>query len=174
MELFFFINKGLHILTAISGVGAATLAEIFYLKAIRDGIVDESESKELKITYKVMRLSLIILIFTGLGMMLGWRWELKGPEYFYNPVLLAKFSAILILLLGVSLMHARKIPIWLGGAISLVSWYGAAGLGKLTEEFFELPFSNKISYLIIMLGYFVAIVITAFVLKFIHEKIQKV
>lgn len=118
----------LHVVGTALGVGGATFAEIFYVKAMRDGVIDPRESEFLQITYRVLRIGMVLLVLSGFGFLLLYRIT-DQTELLYNPKLWAKLTIILILLFSVIAWHAKKIPFWLGSAGSLTSWYAALVLG---------------------------------------------
>ncbi len=152
-----------HVLGTILGVGAATLAEIFYLKALRDGEIDPTENSFLKITYRVLRVGLVILIFSGIGIFLLGR--ITGHESsFFEPRFLAKMTMFAAIVINPILFQSRLLKSWVATAISLVSWYGAFIVGmwrNLDASYFE-----------IMSVYVAAIVITAFALEIIRKMIK--
>ena len=117
-----------HIIGTVLGAGGATFAEIFYIKSMRDGQVDPTESSFLKTTYRVIRIGLIILILSGLAYFILFRIEGR-TTVLYSERMWAKIILTLIILGNAILLQARKIPFWLGSAISLTSWYAALVLG---------------------------------------------
>ncbi len=140
-----------HIIGTVLGVGGVTLAEIFYLKAIRDGVVDPIESDFLRTIYTVMRVGLILAVFSGFGFLILYRVS-GATALLYSPVLWAKLTIIGILVANALAIHARTIPMHIGAAISFVSWYAALVLGVLRG--LDQP------YIVIMLIY-AAIVVLA-------------
>ncbi len=117
-----------HIIGAVLGVGAATFAEIFFLKSLRDGTIDPIEGSFLKVTYRVIRVGLALLIFSGFGFLLLYRLE-GATGLLYNPALWAKLTIVIILVMNAVLIQARHIPIRWGSALSLSSWYAALVIG---------------------------------------------
>lgn len=137
-----------HVIGVVLGAGGATFAEVLSLKALQDGIVDPSETELLKLTYRVLRVGLIILALSGFGYFILWR--LTGNAHLiYDPRLLAKLTILVFALLGVIAWSAKKVPIWFGSAASLVSWYSMLILGIWR--------SLDASYITIMIAYFLAI-----------------
>lgn len=150
----------IHLLGTILGVGAATFAEIFYLRALKDGEIDPEEGSNLKIIYSVLRIGLILGILSGFGFLVLYR--LTGQEErLLDPKLWAKMTVIVILLTNALLLQARRIPMWLGASLSITSWYVAAILGSLR--------GISYSYIQIMLGYIVAVVFMTIVLELIKK-----
>ena len=117
-----------HIVGTVLGAGGATFAEIFFLKSAKDGTIDQEESAFLHITYAVLRIGMVLLVLSGFGFLLLYRFT-DQAELLYNPKLWAKLTIIFALLMNVLGMQAHKMPFWLGSALSLVSWYAALTLG---------------------------------------------
>lgn len=152
-----------HVFGTILGVGAATFAEIFYLKALRDGEIDPTENSFLKITYRVLRIGVIILVLSGVGMFLLGR--ITGHESsFYDPRFLAKMTLFAVILVNPILFQVKLFKSWLATSVSLVSWYGAFILSMWR--------SLDASYLKIMIVYAIAIVATALILEAIRKTIK--
>lgn len=158
-----FILTVSHILGTALGLGGATFAEIFYLKAARDGIIDATESGFLKTTYFVLRLGMIILVFSGFGYLFFYR--LTGQtELIYNPKLWAKLTIVAFIIFNALLLQAKKMPLWLGSAVSLTSWYSAFILGSWR--------SLEASYISIILLYIMAVIIVAAFLEIIKKALR--
>ncbi|OGZ04205.1 MAG: hypothetical protein A2648_01325 [Candidatus Lloydbacteria bacterium RIFCSPHIGHO2_01_FULL_41_20] len=117
-----------HIIGTVLGVGGATFAEIFHIRAMRDGVVTDEESVTLKIFYTVLRVGLVLLVLSGFAFLIYFR--LEGHEkYLYNPKLWAKMIIVFIIPINAILFQIKKIPAWLATPISLTSWYTALILG---------------------------------------------
>lgn len=153
-----------HIIGTVLGVGGATFAEILALRAGRDGVFDDEESATLKVTYFVLRTGLALAILSGFGFLVFYR--LNGFESaLLDPKLWAKMTIVVIILLNAILWTAHKMPFWLGSPISLVSWYAALVLGTWRD----VPYS----YVQIMLGYVVIVIIAGVILSYIRKRIEK-
>lgn len=152
-----------HIIGTVLGLGGATFAEIFYLKAAKDGVINATESDFLKTTYFILRLGMIILLFSGFGYLFFYR--LTGQtELIYNPKLWAKLTIVLAIIFNALLLQAKKMPLWLGSAISLTSWYSAFILGSWR--------GLETSYISIIVLYIMAIIIVAAFLEIIKKVIR--
>jgi len=154
-EFLFEINQGLHSFAAVVGLAAAFLAEIFCLKNL----------KGLPTIYKVLRWSMIILVFTGFMFFVKARLGLGGARLFFNEALWAKYAIVAILLANAVLMQAKKIPLKIGAPISLVSWSVAFIFGKWHPQW--------LSFWSAMVGYIAAVIIVGFILEAIKKKIDK-
>lgn len=149
-----------HIIGTILGAGAALFAEIFVIKALRDGVIEPLEGDYLKAIYTVLRVGLIITVISGFGFLFLYRINGYG-EYLYDPKLWAKLTVIVVLLLNAILLQSRRIPLLWGSAISLTSWYTAMTLGilrKISAGYFEI------------LGWYIlAVLAVTFILHRIHK-----
>jgi len=145
-----------HIVGTVLGVGGATFAEIFYLKAIKDGEIDPTEGSFLKTTYFILRTGLVLLVLSGFSM-LALKVSQGASGYLYNPILWAKLTITIIIATNALLLQAHAIPSWLGFSLSLTSWYAAMILG--------LWRSLDASYVAIMLFYIVWVLAVGFILE---------
>lgn len=161
------INKLLvvvHVIGTILGVGGATFVEIFLNKSLKDGQIDSTESDFLKTTYRIVRVGLVLAILSGFGFLL--LYKLNGQTArLYNPLLWAKLTMLLIILVNAVLLQIHKISLWWGSAISFVSWYAVTIVGI----FLGPP---QMGYFEIMLYYGVAIIVGGFILDFIRKKMS--
>ena len=152
-----------HLIGTVLGVGGATFAEIFYLKAKRDGVIEPLEVDYLKTSYLVLRIGLFILIISGFGFLLFYRLIGVG-EALLNPKLWAKLLIVIILISNAFLIQIRKIPMWLGTSISFTSWYGALILGAWR--------TLDVSFISIIITYVIAIFIVAGILDLIKKYLK--
>lgn len=149
-----------HIIGTALGVGGATFAEIFYLKAMKDGHVDPMESDFLKATYRILRIGMVLLILSGFGYFLMFR--IEGKEFLlYNDRFLAKLALTAIIFFNALLLQTRKIPLWLGSSLSITSWYTALVLGTWR--------GLHASLFTITAWYIVAVLVMAVLLHFIRK-----
>lgn len=157
--------RELHILGTALGVGGSTFAEIFAIKFSKDGKIDIFEHEVLRICITVIRIGLIILTFSGLGLLVLWRMKLLGPDVFYSPRFLAKMTVLLILLLVTFLMNFRLVNLKLGSAISTAAWYAAMILGIWR--------GLHISFFTIMAGFGIFVVLVYFLLEYARKMYLK-
>ncbi|MBI2120468.1 MAG: hypothetical protein HYT94_02475 [Parcubacteria group bacterium] len=151
-----------HIIGTILGAGGATFAEILSLQALKDGVIDPAETALLRLTYRVLRIGLIILVLSGFGYLLWYRMT-GDVAMLYEPRILAKLTILFFTLLAVIAWQAKMVPSWLGSAGSIVSWYALILLGTWREL--------GASYVSIMVIYLVALTIASFAMLFVHKKI---
>lgn len=103
------------------GVGASTLAILNFFIAIKDGKIEESERAFMGITYKVLRVSMVIILFSAATLAYFGASSL-GAFYFSNYVI-AQFVVIGVLYMNAVLMTLRVMPSTFGPAIQASSWY---------------------------------------------------
>ena len=155
MDVHFFLIIS-HLIGTVLGVGGATFAEIFHTRALKDGVVNPEEGATLKIVYRVLRVGLVITVFSGFGFLLLFR--LTGmEERLLDPKLWAKMTIVGILLVNALLLQAHRIPLWLGASLSLASWYAAMIIGAWRG----MPYS----YWEILFGYVLAVAVVAVCLE---------
>lgn len=157
--------RELHVLGTALGVGGSTFAEIFAIKFAKDNKIDIFEHDVLKVCITVIRIGLIILTFSGFGILVLWRLKLLGPDVFYSGRFLAKITILLVLLLVALFTNFRFINLKLGSAISTASWYAAMILGIWR--------GLHLSYFVIMTGFFVFVVLVYFFLEFARKMYLK-
>lgn len=149
-----------HIIGTVLGVGGATFAEFFYLKALKDGHIDPEEGDFLKATYHVLRIGIALLILSGFGFFVLYR--INGHEAFlYDPRFLAKVTLTAIIFFNALLLQIKRIPFWLGSALSFTSWYGALILGAWRGV--------DASYFTIIASYAGAVLVVALILHIIRK-----
>lgn len=117
-----------HVIGTVLGVGGSTFADLIYRKANRDSVIDPTEAGYLRLSYRVLRIGLFLLIVSGFGFFLSLRYS-EHTFVLYLPNVWMKLILTVIILLNAILMQVRRMPMWLGAAISVVAWYGALMLG---------------------------------------------
>jgi hypothetical protein len=149
-----------HLIGVALGVGGATFGGILYLKAMKDGKVDPMEGEWLSVIFMVLRIGLAIAVITGFGFFLEYRFT-GQEERLFDPRLWAKLTIILILVTNALLIQMRRIPMWLGEALSLTSWYGALVLGIIRGVDY--------SYITFLIFYLIAVVVAIGTLSIIKR-----
>lgn len=152
-----------HIIGTVLGVGGATFAEIFYIRAVSRGVFDTRDKATLRVIYLVLRIGLVLAVLSGFGFLLLYR--ITGQEeLLFDPKLWAKMTIVFILVANAVLLQMRKISMWLGSSLSLTSWYAALILGSWRD----VPYS----YMTLMAAYVAAIIIVAFILDYIKKQVS--
>lgn len=108
------------------GVGASTLAILNYIVASKDGSIDPSEQRLLRIVYIVLRISMGVILFTMFmqGLMSV---AVFGANYF-QPFTLFAWTVLIMLYVNAILMTKHRMPRAVGPALQVSSWYMLAVL----------------------------------------------
>jgi len=149
-----------HVVGVVLGVGGATIAEVNIVRALKDGKVDASEKHLMHGTYWVIRVGTLIVLISGVALVWwiyfaeGSAWPLESAKVWVKNIML------LAIVFNAWFLTKRWIPLWLGGAVSFASWWGATvlGLWRTPYSFWEL-----------IIGYVAAIFIVAVVLEGIRR-----
>ncbi|OGG76266.1 hypothetical protein A2950_01470 [Candidatus Kaiserbacteria bacterium RIFCSPLOWO2_01_FULL_55_19] len=120
----------MHVVGTVLGVGAATFAEIYYTRFNSDNILTDDERRTLAVTYTVLRTGLFLLVISGFAFLLYFRLT-EHVGALTSPSFWAKMTIIGILVGNALLLQARIMPLAIGSAISLTSWYAALVLGVI-------------------------------------------
>lgn len=152
-----------HIIGTVLGVGAATFAEIHYLRFNSDDIITDDEKKTLATTFTVLRFGLFILVVSGFGFLLYDRLT-EHVGILTSQSFWAKMTMVGILVVNAWLLQARLIPLAIGSALSLTAWYGALVLGVIGR--------TDATYIQILAYYLVAVVLVGFCLRWIRSRLH--
>ncbi len=151
----------LHVVAMAVGLGAATLADLFFFKFLRDFRISEMESAVLQTFSQVIWLALGLIVMTGLGLFLPDSASLLVSDKF----LMKMFVVFVIIINGAflnlfiaprflqlqfgkhhhqpgELVRTRQLA-FLFGPISVVSWYVAFVLGMLEKAPASLQVMSK-------------------------------
>ncbi len=123
----------LHIVGTVLGVGGATFIEIFLVRSLMDGVMDPTERGFMGICYRVVRIGIVINLFSGFAFFLYYNYYGQYGQL-YNPILWAKMFVFGMIALNAVLLQARAVPLWLGSALSFVSWYAVLFLGLTLQS----------------------------------------
>lgn len=143
----------LHLFFVALGLGAATLADVFFFRFLKDGRISEFEAGVLSTLSEVIWLALGFVILTGFALFLP-----HAPELLALPKFLAKLTVVGVIVVNGAFLNlfiapklvkisfaqphqhkegelgrARRMAFALG-PISVVSWYGAFVLGALPQD----------------------------------------
>ncbi len=150
----------LHIIGAVFGVGGATFAELFSIKALRDGVIDPMEVSYIRNAVSVLRTGLFILVLSGFGILLLYR--LTGVDLvFFNPGFWAKMFILVIIALNAVTMQLKLIDMRITSAISLTSWYTVLVLG--------VWYMSNPSFWVIILWYLVAVTVVFLIFNIVRK-----
>lgn len=112
------------------GAVGATFAQIFFLYAVKDGVIDEKDRAFLGIVYRVIRVGMTLMTIAGVAMGLLWYylWNISGGNMGFIesvPPAVWAFTVMFASILANRLLIQKKIaPMWLTTGWLLASWYG--------------------------------------------------
>lgn len=153
----------MHVVGTVLGAGAATFADVFHARFTKDGVITEDERNTLATTYGILRLGLSLLVISGFAFLLYFRLT-EHVGILTSPSFWAKMTVVGFLLSNAVLLQARLIPVAVGAAVSLTSWYTALVLGVIGKTTF--------GYGEIILYYVVATVLVGIMLRWFHSRHQ--
>ena len=136
-----------HVLSVVVGMGSALLSDILFTFYARDKKLSSHEIHTLGILSRIVWLSLIFIILSGVGLFFS-----DVPRYLDSVKFLGKMTIMAVLLINGSLLHhyvwprlgtrsfltaqknagLRKIS-FVSGAISVFSWVSVCILGVLSS-----------------------------------------
>lgn len=139
------------------GVGASTFALIFYVQALRDGVMDSSERGFLHSVFVVLRIGMILVGIALLATFI--------TERAFTNVQSTQLALLIIITLNAILMTLKKMPMKLGPVLAGGSWYSLLIVSKtpITEQ--SVPMLVGI--------YIVFLVVFYFVFHFIRRKLSQ-
>lgn len=131
----------LHVFGIAMGLGAATLADIFFFKFLKDAHISEFEADVLQTFSQIIWLAIGIILMTGLGLYLP-----EMGSFNQQAAFLMKWGVLFIIVINAALLNLFVTPkflqiqfgihehevgeliqtrrlVFLFGPISLVSWY---------------------------------------------------
>lgn len=156
MEMLILIIAVLQSMAISLGVGSSTLAILNFFVAVKDGKIDETERHFMGITYIVLRVAMVIILFTTL-ILAFYHFNRIGADYF-STYTIAQIVLITVLYLNALLMTLHLIPSTLGPALQASTWYT---LGFILA-FFTQGYENYSLYNF-ALGY-IGVFIVAFII----------
>lgn len=151
-----------HIVGTVLGAGGATFAEFQLREAARDGTVNRTEGKLLALTYWLIRVGLILIVFSGFGFFLYLRLQPHLAFVLYEPRMWAKLTITAVLVINAFLLQVHRLPTWLGAAVSLTGWYAALVLGAWR--------SLEAGYVTIMATVVAVLIAMTWLMRYLHQK----
>ncbi len=172
MDTYFFLILG-HVIGTILGVGGATMIEIHLNKALRDGKMETVERDFLGSDFLITRIGMALGLFTGIGFVFEY-WKNDQLFRLDSGVFWAKMAIFVIIVVNAYLLHKHKVGLYWGSAFSFVSWWTVMLLGMfLSNSVAILPGETMISFITVMLVYGAAVVLGAFVLHKLRERLKQ-
>lgn len=175
----------LHVLSMALGLGAATLADVFFFRFLKDTRISHEESRVLTLTSEFIWFALCMVVTTGLALYLP-----ETQAYHDAPKFMMKMIVVGIIIVNGAflnlyiapklvkisfgekhehkegeLLFARKIAFALG-PISIISWYSAFILGSL-------PASNPIEFFTFFKVYAALLIVGITVGQIMEQRISR-
>ena len=113
------------------GVGSSTIAILNFFQAIKDGKIDPVERSFMGVTYIVLRIAMIVILLTTIGLTMFGYYENAG---YITSYVIAQIFLILILFINATLMTLRIMPSTFGPAIQASSWYSLGFILALSQQ----------------------------------------
>lgn len=158
----------IHLLGVALGLGGAVLADLMFVKTMKDGTINKDEFSFLSMGGTVVWVGLSLLVISGAGMFF-----LNPAQYAESSKFLTKITVIGVLVVNAVIFHAVHIPkmkaqvgkrfaesrtfmknsnlLLVSGVVSIVSWLSALVLATFS--------SIPISYGILVLLYLGALLL---------------
>lgn len=174
----------LHVTAMAMGLGAATLADLFFFKFLKDYRISEMEQSVLKTFSQFIWLSLGLIVMTGLALFLPQQeFLLQSDKFLMKMIIVAVMilnGAVLNLYIAPrflqlqfgkhahipgELVRTRKFAFLLG-SISIVSWYSAFVLGMLASA----PASFEVMWRVYLAMIICAVLVGQFLERFISSQ----
>ena len=152
MEFIYLVFAFVQSLGVSIGIGASTIAVCNYIVAVRDGNVDESERRLMKVVYTLLRMAMIAILVTMVAQAIIL--YIATGTYTLYPFVATAWTIVLILFLNAVLMTFRLMPRFLGPALQAGSWYS---LGIL--YFLSTAGLVNFSFSVFFGGYLVVVVL---------------
>ncbi len=98
------------------GVGSSTFALIFYIQALGDGVIDDSEKRLMHTVYVVLRIGIALIVLSLLS-------GLLFEQTAFNGVSSKAWFLLSIIIGNAILMSRHKMPMRFGPVLAGGSWY---------------------------------------------------
>lgn len=166
MELIIILVAILQSVSVSLGVGCSTIAIINFFTAIADGKIDETERKMMGVVYTVLRVAMVLILFTTTILTAIFYGE-YGFSYF-TPYVIGYWMLIVVLFANAVLMTKHVMPSTVGPALQAATWYT---LGILMSLLMLGLFEFKLLHF--TLGYVVAILAAVSVVNGIMSLLKR-
>ncbi len=113
----------LHLIGTFAGVAYSTFAEIFYIKAASDGVVDKHERKYLRRLFRALSIATPVVVISSIALIVL-EYLIPGGQ---QDVATAQFWAAQTLIVAIVLfgrtLEKRQTPWWVASSAMLVGWW---------------------------------------------------
>lgn len=134
-------------LGAMVGAVAAVWSEIAYVRAMRDGRIDDAERAHLRIIGRGLRFGLLLLLLSSLGLVIIAYQSSGVPQPAVTTEYWTLTALAFVIIAGSWALSRRRISFALGSAITFTAWWYLAflTLGRLPT----LPFGSAVAFFVI-------------------------
>lgn len=150
-----------HILGVTLGLGGATISDILFFQATKDGRFEAKEWEIMKTLSVVVWVGISLIALSGIGFLSEYLMDPEKARFLQNPKLWAKASIVGIIFLNGLFLYWKVFPIFesmvegakkaskfsanmtmvfTSGAVSVVSWYSAFIMGTWRGLSFTLEY----------------------------------
>lgn len=146
-------------LGAAVGVFAAIWSELAYMRAMRDGRIDDAERAHLRIIGRGLRFGLLLLLLSSLGLVIA---AYMNPSV-TQPAVTTEYwtltTLVFVVIAGSWALSRRRISFALGSAITFTAWWYIAflTLGNLPA----LSFGSAVAFFVVAAALLFAILSSA-------------
>lgn len=133
MSALVFAFGALQAIGAVVGAGGAVFAEIFYLDAIRDGVIDAAERAHLRIIAHSLRWGMLLVLLSSICLvLLNFIYE-AWPQPALTAAYWTEMALVFVIIYASWAMSKRIISFTLGSAAVFSAWWYVALLvfGKM-------------------------------------------
>lgn len=123
IETLFAITQVLRQMGVTFGVGASTFALTFFINALEDGTIDQSERRFMHIVYVVLRIGMTLITLSLL--LLGAIALASGAPIsaLFSSIYLMELTLIGVIIVNAILMTKHLMPMKFGPVLAGGSWY---------------------------------------------------
>ena len=122
MEWFMLFTVIIYKIGVTFGVGASTFALLFYINALKDGIIDASESRFMHLVFIVLRIGMALITFSLSSFAV--LWAIQGNIIMaLQPLYLMEVTLMAVIIVNAILMTKHLMPMKFGPVLAGGSWY---------------------------------------------------
>ncbi|MEX0916766.1 MAG: hypothetical protein WDZ44_01545 [Candidatus Spechtbacterales bacterium] len=150
-----------HIFGTALGLGGATISDLLFFRATKDGRFEAKEWEIMKLLSKVIWVGITLAILSGVGFLLEYAMTPEKVGFLENDKIWAKMTIVGIIFLNGVFLHWKLFPIFesmvegtkgvskfphrmtmvfTSGAISITSWYSVFIMGAWRGLNFTLSY----------------------------------
>lgn len=166
-----------HVLGTALGLGGATISDLLFFRATRDGRFEAKEWEIMKLLSRVIWAGITLAILSGIGFLFEYAMTPEKVGLLENDKIWAKMTIVLVIALNGVFLHRKLFPIFesmvegtrgaskfpksmtmifTSGAISITSWYAVFLMGTWRGLNFTLTYGQFMIVYVAILAFAVA------------------